>query len=47
MLLGRPIVENPGILFDCRNKKLKFDDSPWFDAVVGANDGYLLPLLDD
>ncbi len=47
MLLGRPIMENLGVLFDCRNKKLKFDDSPWFDAVVGANDEYLLPLLDD
>lgn len=47
MLLGRPIMENLGILLDCRNKKLKFDDSPWFDAVVGANGEYLLPLLDD
>ena len=47
MLLGRPIMENLGILLDCQNKKLKLDDSPWFDAVVGANGEYLLPLLDD
>jgi len=40
-------MENLGILLDCRNKKLKFDDSPWFDAVVGANGEYLLPLQDD
>ncbi len=47
MLLGRPIMENLGILLDCRNKMLKFDDSPWFPAVVGASGEYLLPLLDD
>ena len=47
MLLGRPIMESLGILLDCRNKSLKFDDSPWFPAVVGASGEYLLPLLDD
>lgn len=47
MLLGRPIMESLGILLDCRNKALKFDDSPWFPAVVGSSGEYLLPLLDD
>lgn len=37
MLLGRPIMESLGILLDCRNKALKFDDTPWFPAVVGSS----------
>ena len=46
MLMGRPIVEALGLVFDCKNKRLKFDDTPWQDAVVGVHGEYLLPLLD-
>ena len=41
------IMESLGIIFDCKNKRIKLDESPWQDAVVGAHGEYLLPLLDD
>lgn len=34
MLLGHPIMEAPGLTLDCKNRKLKFEHTPWQDAVV-------------
>ena len=47
MLLGPPIVEALGLVLDCRERMIKFDDMPWQEAVVGAHGEYLLSLLNE
>ena len=47
MLLGRPIMEALGLVLDCRERMIKFDDMPWQEAVVGAHGEYLLSLLNE
>eukprot|EP00435_Cladocopium_sp_Y103_P060878 s209_g22.t1 len=47
MLMGRPIMENLGLILDCRNKCIKLDGTSWQSAVVGAHGEYLLPLTKD
>ena len=47
MLLGRPIMEALGLVLDCRERMIKFNDMPWQEGVVGAHDESLLSLLNE
>ena len=47
MLMGRPIMEQLGLVLDCGRRCIKLGDMDWQPTVIGAHGEYLLPLLDD
>ena len=47
MLMGRPIMEQLGLVLDCGRRRIKLGDMDWQPTVIGAHGEYLLPLLDD
>ena len=46
MLMGRPIMEAIGLILDCKRHRVRLDDEPWQDLIVGLHGEYLMPLLD-
>jgi len=45
--MGRPIMEQLGLVLDCGRRCIKLGDMDWQPTVIGAHGEYLLPLLDD
>ena len=47
MLMGRPIIEELGMVLNFKNRTLMFDGHPWRPITVGRHGEYLLSLTED
>ena len=47
MLMGRPIIEELGMVLNLKNGTLMFDGHPWRPITIGRHGEYLLSLTED
>ena len=46
MLMGMPIMKAIGLILDCKRHRVRLDEEPWQNFIVGLHGEYIVPLLD-